>query len=96
LEKVPYNTNFRPFLDQYMVYLDGSNADKYVSFCHRVGYEFFFLQKKDNKTALHFLQYGLDRQTEDIRILDAMARVYTAMGETAKAAEMKKRADAER
>ncbi len=96
LEKVPYNTNFRPFLDQYMVYLDGSNSDKYVSFCHRVGYEFFFLQKKDNKTALHFLQYGLDRQTEDIRILDAMSRVYTAMGETAKAAEMKKRADAER
>lgn len=96
LEKIPYNTNFRNFLDQYMVYLDGSNSDKYVSFCHRVGYEYFFKKKQDYKSALHFLQFGLDRQTEDIRILDAMAEVYTATGDRVKADEMKKRADAQR
>lgn len=96
MDHIPYNNNFRTFLDQYMVYLDGSNSDKYISFCHRVGYEFFFKKKKDYKTALHFLQFGLDRQTEDIRILDAMAEVYTALGQTDKAAEMKKRADAQR
>jgi hypothetical protein len=94
LEKIPYNTNFRTFLDQYMVYLDGSNADKYIPFCHRVGYEYFFKQKKDNKAAIHFLKYGFDRQTEDYRILSAMAEVYTAMGDKVKAAEMQKRADA--
>ncbi len=91
IEKIPYNTNFRSFLDQYMVYLDGSNSDKYISFCHRIGYEFFFKKKKDYKTALHFLQYGLDRQTEDYRILDGMAEVYTAIGDTAKANQMKQR-----
>jgi len=91
IEKIPYNTNFRSFLDQYMVYLDGSNSDKYVSFCHRVGYEFFFKKKKDNGTALRFLQYGLDRHTEDFRILEGMAEVYTAVGDTAKANEMKQR-----
>ena len=96
LEKIPYNTNFRNFLDQYMVFLDGSNSDKYVSFCHRVGYEYFYQKKKDYKTALHFLQYGLDRQTEDIRILDGMAEIYTVVGDKVKAAEMKKRADAQR
>jgi len=96
IEKIPYNSNFRNFLDQYMVYLDGSNSDKYVSFCHRVGYEYFFQKKKDYKTALHFLQYGLDRQTEDLRILTAMEEAYTAIGYKDSAADMKKRADAQR
>jgi len=96
LEKIPYNTNFRSFLDQYMKYLDGSNADKYVAFCHRVGYEFFYEKKKDLPTAMKFIQYGIDRQTEDIRLLDDAAEIYTAMGEPTKAAEMKARANAQR
>ncbi len=96
MERIPYNTNFRTFLDQYMKYLDGSNADKYVAFCHRAGYEFYFQKKNDPKTALHFLQFGIDRQTEDIRLLDDAAEVYTALGDPAKAAEMKARADAQR
>ncbi|MBK7939426.1 MAG: hypothetical protein IPJ82_21120 [Lewinellaceae bacterium] len=79
-----------------MKYLDGSNADKYVAFCHRAGYDFYFEQKNDAETALHFLQFGIDRQTEDIRLLDDAAEVCAAMGNKAKAAEMKARADAQR
>ena len=56
----------------------------------------FKQKKKDYKSALHFLQFGLDRQTEDIRILDGMAEIYTVVGDKVKAAEMKKRADAQR
>ncbi|MBV6441635.1 MAG: hypothetical protein EPGJADBJ_03321 [Saprospiraceae bacterium] len=96
LEKIPYNTNFRDFLDKYMTYLDGSNADKYVAFCHRAGYEFFWQKKKDAQTALKFIQYGINRQTEDIRLLDDAAEIYAATGNAAKAAEMKARADAQR
>jgi hypothetical protein len=96
LEKIPYNTNFRDFLDQYMKYLDGSNADKYVAFCHRVGYEFFWKKKKDPQTALKFIQYGIDRQTEDIRLLDEASEIYAAIGDNAKATEMKARANAQR
>jgi hypothetical protein len=94
-DRIPYNTNFRDFLDQYMKYLDGSNSDKYVSFCHRMGYDFYFKQKRDPETAIHFLQFGLDRQTEDYRILSAMAEIYQIMGNNEKALEMKARADAE-
>lgn len=94
-DRIPYNTNFREFLDQYMKYLDGSNSDKYVSFCHRIGYDFYFKQKRDPETAIHFLQFGLDRQTEDFRILSAMAEIYQIMGNNEKALEMKARADAE-
>ena len=96
MEKIPYNPNFRDFLDKYMDYLNGSNADKYLAFCHRAGYEFFFKKKNDAKTAEKFLLYGLNRQYEDIRILDDLTEVYTALGNTAKAAEMKARADAQR
>lgn len=96
MDHIPYNTNFRNFLDQYMVFLNGSNSDKYISFCYRAGYEFYYQKKHDNNTALHFLQFGLDRQTEDVRILDAMAEIYAAQGQADKAAEMKKRADAQR
>lgn len=96
LEKIPYNNNFRSFLDQYMVYLDGANSDKYNAFCYRVGYEFFYQKKKDYQTAVKFLQYGIDRQTEDIRLLESMAEVYKAMGKNAEAAEMQRRADAQK
>jgi len=96
MEKIPYNTNFRDFLDKYMDYLNGANADKYMAFCHRVGYDFFYKKKNDLQTAEKFLIYGLNRQYEDIRILDDLTEVYTAMGNTAKAAEMKARADAQR
>lgn len=96
LEKIPYNNNFRSFLDQYMVYLNGANSDKYIAFCYRAGYEFFYKQKKDYQTAVKFLQYGIDRQTEDIRLLESMSEVYKAMGETAKSAEMQRRADAQK
>ncbi len=53
-------------------------------------------KKERPQTALHFLQFGIDRQTEDIRLLDDAAEVYAALGDQAKAAEMKARADAQR
>ncbi len=97
MERLPYNPSFRDFVDQNMTsYLKGANYDKYNAFCHRVGYEFFYKKKNDVKSALHFLQFGLDRETEDIRILEDMAEIYTAQGNTAKAAEMKARAETAR
>jgi len=96
MEKIPYNTIFRENLDKYMVYLNGSNSDKYISFCHRAGYDFYYKDRKDPDTALKFLQYGLDRQTEDIRILDDMAEIYMAIGQDTKAIQFKARANAQR
>jgi len=97
IAQMPYNANLRDFVDQNMTsYLDAANSDKYIAFCHRVGYEFFYLQKKDAATALHFLQFGLDRQTEDLRILADMAEIYAAQGDAVKAADMRSRAEVSR
>lgn len=93
MDRIPYDPNFRGLVDENMTtYLKGANSDKYISFCHRVGYDFFYQQKKDPATALHFLQLALDRQTEDLRVLGDMAEIYTAQGDTVRAAEMQSRA----
>ncbi|MCC6412082.1 MAG: glycosyltransferase family 39 protein [Saprospiraceae bacterium] len=97
IEKIPYNPNYRDYLDSYIKYLRGAaNNDKSAAFFHRVGYEFFFQKKKDYENALHFLQFGVDLQTEDIRILTDMSEVYEAMGNQAKAQEFRERAEQSR
>ena len=94
LEKIPYNKNFREYLDSYIKYLrGGANNDKSAAFFHRVGYEFFFEKKRDYDAALHFLQFGVDLQTEDIRILTDMSEVYQAAGDKIKAQEFRERAE---
>jgi protein O-mannosyl-transferase len=93
-EKIPYNTNFRNYLDQYMSYLDGSNSDKYVPFCHRIGYELYFKKLKDPKAAQHFLEFGERRQTDDFRIFSGLSEVHAAQGNASKAAEYQAKAAA--
>ena len=56
MEKIPYNPNFRDFLDKYMDYLSGSNADKYLAFCHRAAYEFSFKKKNERRAADKFVR----------------------------------------
>jgi len=96
IEKIPYNTTFRKNLEAYLKYLDGSNAEKYMAFCHRVGYEFFWKKKNDGNTALFFLEFALNRGYEDIRTLEDIAEILDAMGEKAQAAEFKARAEAQK
>ena len=96
LEKIPYNGTFRNNLAAYMKYLDGSNADKYMSFCHRVGYEFFWKQKKDSTAALYFLEFALNRGYEDIRTLEDIAEISEATGNAEQAKAFRARADAQK
>lgn len=96
VEKIPYNPTLRKNLDAYLKYLDGSNADKYMSFCYRVGYEFFWKQKHDGEAALYFLEFALNRQYEDIRTLESMAEISEALGKKEQAAGFRKRAEAQK
>ena len=95
-EHIPYNATFRKNLAAYLKYLDGSNADKYMAFCHRIGYEFYWLKKHDSTTALFFLEFALNRQYEDIRTLEDIAEISEATGATAQAKEFRARAEAQK
>lgn len=95
LEKIPNNQQVRKFVGDYMKYLKGrANPNKYTAFCHRIGYEFFYKEKNDLKSALEFLTYAEEIQVEDTRILEDLAEVYQANGYPAKAVEMRERAEA--
>ncbi|MBK9338009.1 MAG: hypothetical protein IPM98_16270 [Lewinellaceae bacterium] len=96
LEKIPNNSNFRPFFDEYMKYLatSGGNPNKINAFCYRMGYEYFFQEKQDLKNAVAVLEHGLPTLVENERVLNALSEVYTAAGNPQKAAEMKARAEA--
>ncbi|MBP6811200.1 MAG: hypothetical protein KA138_06760, partial [Saprospiraceae bacterium] len=96
LEKIPYNATFRKNLAAYLKYLDGSNADKYMAFCYRAGYEFFWKKKNDPTAALFFLEFALNRQYEDIRTLESIAEISEATGNAAQAAEFRARANAQK
>jgi len=96
LEKIPYNSTFRNNLAIYLKYIDGSNAEKYMAFCYRVGYEFFWKKKNDPTAALFFLEFALNRQYEDIRTLESIAEISEATGNPAQAAEFRTRANAQK
>lgn len=96
IEKIPYNPTFRKNLAAYLKYLDGANADKYMAFCYRVGYEFFWKKKNDSQAALFFLEFALNRQYEDIRTLESIAEIMEAVGDKEKAKEFRARAAAQK
>ena len=95
MESIPNNANFRPFFDKYMRYLakNGGNPNKINSFCYRIGYEYFFKEKKDNENAIKVLELALDTQSEDERVLRALSEVYGASHDRIKAMEFQNRAD---
>jgi protein O-mannosyl-transferase len=94
IEKIPYNTNVRTFLDQYLDYLQGSNPDKYLAFCYRVGYELFYKKLKDPRTGLHFMEYALKRQWDDKRTYESAAEIYQVLGDGQRADAMRAKAAA--
>lgn len=96
VEKLPYNPTFRNNLSAYLKYLDGSNAEKYMAFCYRIGYEFFWKKKNDGDNALYFLEFALNRQYEDIRTLQSIVEISEAMGQKEQAAEFRARLEAQK
>jgi hypothetical protein len=96
LERIPYNTTFRNNLAAYLKYLDGSNAEKYMAFCYRVGYEFFWKKRNDPQAALYFLEFALNRGYEDIRTLESIAEISEATGAMEQAKEFRARANAQK
>jgi hypothetical protein len=98
LEKAPALSLMRDNIERYLEYLakNGGNPHKISGFTHRIGYELYFKKLKRLSDAAQYLEYGLLNQTEDPRILEALAEVYDAAKKPDKAAEMRARANANR
>jgi protein O-mannosyl-transferase len=87
-EKILERKTNIPYIDEFMVYLvPRINHDKFTSFCHRMGYEIFFKQKRDFPNAVKYLEYGIKARSIDLRLLGDMIEVYQAQGNQAKVQE---------
>jgi hypothetical protein len=94
LEKMPYLTLMRNNMDIYMKYLctNGGSPQKIAAFAYRTGYELYFKNLKDPKSAAQFLEYGVLANGADARLYNALAEVYDALKQPEKAAEMREKA----
>lgn len=97
LQNAPKEPEARRYIVDCVSYLatNGGNPNKIVSFCYDMGYEYYFKKNevKDPQMALRLLEAGLKTQFEDVRLFNALAEVYQAAGNPAKAAEMRQRAE---
>lgn len=98
MDHIPKYPMFRSNMFNYVEWLakNGGNPNKINTFCYNMGYERIYIEQKDRKNAIKLLEFGLLTQTEDERVLTALAELYQAEGNAAKAAEMLKRAEVSR
>ena len=71
---------------------NGGSPQKITSFAYRIGYELYFKNYKDGKSAIQFLDYGVLSNGADARLYNALAEVYDAQKLPLKAAEMRQKA----
>ncbi len=95
LENSPYNIHIRKYVEEYVAYLaqGGGNPNKIMTFCYRQGYERFLKQLNDPKMAIRLMEAGLKTQWMDERLFNGLAEAYQATGDSAKAAEMRQKAE---
>ncbi len=60
----------------------------YNFFCHRVGYNFYYVKMHDPEGALTFLNLGLSNYPQDKNTMKDLLEIYSAMGNQGKVREM--------
>jgi glycosyltransferase involved in cell wall biosynthesis len=71
--------------------LKGADPNIYNFFCHRVGYNFYFVKKHDPEGAITFLNLALANYPQDKNTMQDLIQVYTSTGNQAKLREMQQR-----
>ncbi|MCC7466285.1 MAG: hypothetical protein IT261_08455 [Saprospiraceae bacterium] len=71
--------------------LKGSDPNVYNYFCHRVGYNFYFVKKQDPLGAIEFLNLALENYSQDRNTIQDLIQVYTSMGNQNKVRELQQR-----
>lgn len=71
--------------------LKGADPNVYNFFCHRVGYNFYFVKMQDAEGALEFLNLALTNYPLDKNTMQDLIQVYGALGNQNKVREMQQR-----
>ncbi|MBC7777340.1 MAG: hypothetical protein H7246_18045 [Phycisphaerae bacterium] len=71
--------------------LKGADPNVYNFFCHRVGYNFYYVKMHDPEGAIVFLNLALANYPQDKNTMQDLKEIYTSMGNQAKVLEMQQR-----
>ncbi|MBL7807869.1 MAG: hypothetical protein JNN28_08655 [Saprospiraceae bacterium] len=71
--------------------LKGADPNIYNFFCHRVGYNFYFVKMQDPDGAIEFLNLALANYAQDRNTIQDLIQVYTSMGDQNKVRELQQR-----
>ena len=77
------------YINTYLEYLNkrGQHVDKLNDFYHTVGFDYYAQQVNRNDLALRYLNYAITLDPNDRRIRNDLCRVYTTLGNNAKAGQ---------
>jgi len=87
----PQNGEMLTLVLEVLKSLKGADPNVYNFFCHRVGYNFYYVKKHDPDGAIVFLNLALTNYPEDRNTMQDLVEIYTSMGNQAKAREMQQR-----
>ncbi|MDO8368817.1 MAG: hypothetical protein Q7T20_18620 [Saprospiraceae bacterium] len=87
----PVNGDMLTMVVEVLKSLKGADPNLYNFFCHRVGYNFYYVKRNDPEGAITFLNLALANYPQDKNTMQDLVQVYTSMGNQAKAREMQQR-----
>jgi hypothetical protein len=80
IQNQPANGEMLTMVLEVLKSLKGADPNIYNFFCHRVGYNFYFVKKQDPQGAIEFLNLALDNYSQDRNTIQDLIQVYTSMG----------------
>ena len=87
----PLNGDMLTLVLEVLKSLKGADPNVYNFFCHRVGYNFYYVKKHDPEGAIVFLNLALANYPQDKNAMQDLVEIYTSMGNQAKVREIQQR-----
>ncbi len=91
IQSQPQNGEMLGMVLEVLKSLKSADPNVYNFFCHRVGYNFYFVKQNDPNGALEFLNLALVNYPQDRNTMQDMIQVYTSTGDQGKLREMQQR-----
>jgi hypothetical protein len=87
----PLNGNMLTMVLNVLKSFKSADPNIYNFFCHRVGYNFYYIKMQDPEGAITFLNLALANFPQDKNTMQDLIQIYTTMGNQGKVRELQQR-----
>ncbi|MFN0176331.1 MAG: hypothetical protein ACKVU0_16930 [Saprospiraceae bacterium] len=91
IQDQPANGQMLTLVLEVLKSLKGADPNIYNFFCHRVGYNFYFVKRHDPEGAITFLNLALANYPPDKNAMQDLVQIYTSTGNQGKLREIQQR-----